>query len=112
MLLCRWFVFQFLNNFFPDKLLSLTIEVGWVPQWFVQLKQKWLLSSFIILLAVQLLCAVAIEVGENLIPLLFLVCSLIFLALNHLDVIVSFIVKYVVFWLEQLWKFVSISATC
>jgi len=70
-LFCRWFVFQFLNNFFPDKLLSLTIEVGWVPQWFVQLKQKWLLSSFIILLAVQLLCAVAIEVGENLIPLLF-----------------------------------------
>lgn len=77
MLFCRWFVFQFLNYFFPDKLLSLTIEVAWVPQWFVQLKQKWLLSSFIILLAVQLLCAVAIEVGENLIPLLFLVCSLI-----------------------------------
>lgn len=51
---CRWFIFQFLNNFFQDKLLSLTIEAGWVPQWFVQLKQKWLLSSFIILLAVQL----------------------------------------------------------
>ncbi|KAL3569746.1 hypothetical protein D5086_029636 [Populus alba] len=29
---CRWFIFQFLNNFFPDKLLSLTIEAGWVPQ--------------------------------------------------------------------------------